>query len=226
MATRDNGLVTSTFGNVSAADRDENVIVIKPSGVDYDEMTADSMVVTDLDGAPLRVNEGALNPSSDLVSHVELYRAFPEIGCVVHTHSTFATVFAQLKQPIPPQGTTHADYFRGTVPVTRDLTEAEVRGDYVRATGAVIVERFRDISYQEIPAVLVAGHGPFVWGATCDEAITNATMLEEVAKLAWHAATLVRPAPEISHALLDRHYFRKHGSTATYGQNNAGSARK
>jgi L-ribulose-5-phosphate 4-epimerase len=225
LATQDYGLVKSTFGNVSAIDRNESVIIIKPSGVDYGTMKADDMVVTNLSGDPLRTNMNRLNPSSDLATHVELYRAFPDIGAVVHTHSPFATVFAQMKREIKPLGTTHADYFRGPIPITRDLTDKEISGDYVRATGQVIIERFADLCPNEIPAVLVSGHGPFVWGTDCQDAVNNALMLEETAKLAWHVEAVSGENAPISQALLDRHFFRKHGKSATYGQDQYGSER-
>jgi len=218
LATREHGLVKSTFGNVSGINRVENVIAIKPSGVEYDDMRAENMVISDVHGVPSRLNDGVLNPSSDLLTHVELYHAFKDIGAVVHTHSPFATIFAQLKMEIRPFGTTHADYFHGSIPVTRDLTLAEIGGDYVRATGLVIVERFTNLSPEEVPAVLVAGHGPFVWGKTPAEAVVNAVMLEEAARLAWHVQAVSPEAPAISQELLDRHYYRKHGSNATYGQ--------
>lgn len=218
LATQKYGLVKSTFGNVSAIDRDEAVIVIKPSGVDYAAMTSDDMVITDLSGTPLRANKNALKPSSDLATHVELYRAFPEVGAVVHTHSPFSTIFAQLKREIVPFGTTHADYFRGAIPVTRDLNDDEIAGNYVRSTGKAIVERFQNLDPSEIPAVLVAGHGPFVWGVDCIDAVNNAVMLEEAARLAWHVLAISNECPAISQALLDRHFFRKHGNAATYGQ--------
>ncbi len=215
LATVRNGLVIATFGNASAIDRAAGQIVIKPSGVPYDEMTTESMVVTDLEG---RMTGNRLRPSSDLDTHLVLYRAFQGIGAVIHTHSTFATIMAQSLMPIPPLGTTHADYFRGTIPVTRHLAPDEISHNYVRATGEVIVETFRDIDPLEVPAVLVAGHGPFVWGRTPEEAVLNATILEEVARFAWHCMML-RPDPApIPNALLDRHFLRKHGADATYGQ--------
>lgn len=215
LATVRAGLVIATFGNASAIDRATGQVVIKPSGVPYPDMTADTMVVTDLNGHPA---DNRLRPSSDLDTHLVLYRAFPGIGAVIHTHSTFATIMAQSLMPIPPMGTTHADYFRGTIPVTRHLTPDEIARDYVRATGDVIVETFRNTDPLDIPAVLVAGHGPFVWGRTPQEAVLNATILEEVAKFAWHGMVLRPDAAPIPDALLDRHFTRKHGATATYGQ--------
>lgn len=209
------GLVKATFGNASGIDRETGRIVIKPSGVPYPEMTPQYMVLTDLDGAAL---DNRFRPSSDLDTHVALYRAFPQIGGIVHTHSTYATIMAQARRPIPPLGTTHADYFRGTIPVTRDLTAEEITTRYVAATGAVIAETVGDRDPLAIPAVLVAGHGPFVWGRDPAEAVMNAMILEEVAKMAWHGAVLDRQPPAISDTLLDRHFLRKHGANATYGQ--------
>ena len=216
LATVRHGLVISTFGNASGIDRDSGRIVIKPSGVPYGAMTADDMVVTDLVG---RVLDNRMRPSSDLDTHVVLYRAFTNIGAVIHTHSTFATIFAQAGRPVPALGTTHADYFHGTIPVTRELTVEETGDRFVAATGDVIVETVGDRDPLEIPAVLVKGHGPFVWGRSPEDAVHNALMLEEVAKMAWHTLMLngeVQPIPQV---LLDRHYLRKHGADATYGQN-------
>lgn len=209
------GLVLSTFGNASGIDREAGLIVIKPSGVDYGELKAADMVVTDLDGNVVGSN---LKPSSDLDTHIALYKAFPEIGAVIHTHSTFATIFAQARKPIPPFGTTHADYFYGTIPVTRLLTDEEIAGHYVKATGDVVIEAFGNHDPMKIPAALVAGHGPFVWGTTPGDAAHNALILEEVARLAWHTLSLDPKAAPISQALLDRHYLRKHGDNASYGQ--------
>jgi len=209
------GLVLSTFGNASGIDRAAGRILIKPSGVPYDSLTAADMVACDMEGRAL---DNRLRPSSDLATHAVLYRAFQGIGAVIHTHSTYATIMAQARRPIPALGTTHADYFYGTIPVTRDLTDAEIAGDYVRNTGNVIVETFAGTDPLEIPAVLVAGHGPFVWGRTPDEAVHNALILEEVARMAWHVMALNPDPAPISQALLDRHYLRKHGAQATYGQ--------
>lgn len=209
------GLVKATFGNASGIDRGTGRIVIKPSGVPYPDMTADHMVLTDLAGAPL---DNRFRPSSDLDTHVALYRAFPQIGGIVHTHSTYATIMAQARRPIPPLGTTHADYFRGTIPVTRDLTTEEITTRYVAATGEVIAETVGEGDPLAIPAALVAGHGPFVWGRDPAEAVLNALILEEVAKMAWHGAVLDARPPAISDTLLDRHFLRKHGANATYGQ--------
>ncbi|MEG2583618.1 MAG: L-ribulose-5-phosphate 4-epimerase [Oscillospiraceae bacterium] len=207
-------LVIFTWGNVSEIDRENGVIVIKPSGVSYDKMTANDMVVVDLNG---KVLEGNLNPSSDLTTHVELYKAFPEIGGVVHTHSTCATSFAQAGIGIPVFGTTHADYFYGEVPVTRIMTDIEISNDYEKNTGKVIVERFSDISPLEIPSVLVNNHGPFSWGKDSNDAVHNAIVLEEVANLAINTINLGKKSP-INQKLLNKHFLRKHGKNAYYGQ--------
>jgi L-ribulose-5-phosphate 4-epimerase len=215
------GLVLYTFGNASGVDREQGLVVIKPSGVDYDDLRPEDMVVTDLDGT---IVEGKLNPSSDLDTHTLLYREFPSIGAVVHTHSEFATSFAQAGLPIPAFGTTHADYFYGPVPVTRPLTDDAIAGRYVHETGLAIVARFRDgdghaaLDPLAVPACLVNGHAPFVWGRTASEAAHNAVVLETVARMAYRTLSLQANRGEVSQALLDRHYFRKHGSAATYGQ--------
>ena len=209
------GLVLYTFGNASGVDREQGLVVIKPSGVDYDELRPEHMVVTDLDG---KIVEGTLKPSSDLDTHTLLYREFLEIGAVVHTHSEFATSFAQAGMAIPPFGTTHADYFHGPVPVTAPLSDVAIEGRYVHETGLAIVERFRGMDPMAVPACLVAGHAPFAWGRTPHEAAHNAVVLEAVAKMAYRTLTLKASADEVSQALLDRHYLRKHGKDATYGQ--------
>jgi Ribulose-5-phosphate 4-epimerase and related epimerases and aldolases len=209
------GLVLYTFGNVSGIDRAENLVVIKPSGVPYERMRADDLVVTDLEG---RQVWGEMRPSSDLATHLHLYRSFSEIGGVVHTHSEFATAWAQARRAIPPLGTTHADYFHGPVPVTRELTAEEIEKDYVRATGVAIAECFGNRDPLEVPAALVADHGPFCWGRTPDEAVHNAVVLEAVARMANYTLSLSPEKTGISQTLLDRHYFRKHGAAATYGQ--------
>ena len=211
------GLVLYTFGNVSGVDRAEGLVVIKPSGVDYDALRAEDMVVTDLDG---KVVEGTLRPSSDLDTHTLLYREFAEVGAVVHTHSEFATSFAQAGLSIPALGTTHADYFHGPVPVTAPLSDAAIEGRYVHETGTAIVTKFRaeKIDPMAVPACLVAGHAPVVWGRTPDEAAHNAVVLEAVARMAYRTLTLRGEAKAVSQALLDRHYLRKHGKNATYGQ--------
>ena len=209
------GLVLYTFGNVSGISREDSLVAIKPSGVPYERMTADDIVVTDLDG---RIVWGELKPSSDLATHLHLYRSFPAIGGVVHTHSEHATAWAQACRPIPPLGTTHADYFYGPVPVTRELTAHEIENDYVLATGIAITDAFGDRVPLEVPAALVAGHGPFAWGKDPDDAVHNAVVLEAVARMAMYTFSLRPDAQGVSQALLDRHYFRKHGATATYGQ--------
>jgi L-ribulose-5-phosphate 4-epimerase len=209
------GLAKHTFGNASAIDRAAGRVVIKPSGVPYDAMTAADMVITDLDG---RVVEGALCPSSDLATHLELYRAFEAIGGVVHTHSHYATAWAQSLHEIPCLGTTHADYFRGAVPLTASLTDEEIESDYERNTGLAIVRRFAELDPTEMPAVLVASHASFVWGPTVSAAVETAEILEEVARMAYHALTLDPGGEQVSETLLDKHFLRKHGPRATYGQ--------
>jgi len=215
------GLVLYTFGNASGIDRAEGLVVIKPSGVDYDELRPEHMVVTDLDG---KVVEGTLKPSSDLETHTLLYREFPAIGGVVHTHSEFATSFAQAGMAIPALGTTHADTFYGPVPCTAPLTDEEIGGRYVHETGMAIVRRFAEtaecaaIDPLGVPACLVAGHGPFAWGRNAQEAAHNAVVLEYIARMAHRTLTLKADADGVSQALLDRHYFRKHGPGASYGQ--------
>ena len=209
------GLVLYTFGNASGVDREQGLVVIKPSGVDYDELKPEHMVVTDLNG---KIVDGDLKPSSDLDTHTLLYREFPTIGAVVHTHSEFATSFAQAGMAIPAFGTTHADYFYGPVPVTKPLTDEAIGGRYVHETGLAIVERFKGIDPLAVPACLVAGHAPFAWGRTPHDAAHNAVVLEAVARMAYRTLGLKANAETVSQALLDRHYFRKHGANATYGQ--------
>ncbi|MHC4982903.1 MAG: L-ribulose-5-phosphate 4-epimerase AraD [Planctomycetota bacterium] len=210
------GLVVQTFGNASGIDRQSGNVVIKPSGISYDQMKPKHMVVVSLETAG--VVEGELRPSSDAPTHLELYRAFQGIGGVAHTHSLYATAWAQSRREIAPQGTTHADYFYGPVPVTRTLTAEEISGDYELNTGKVIAERFASLDPLRMQAVLVAGHGPFVWGASPDEAAENAVNLEYVARLASETIR-IEPYPKpISQELLDRHFFRKHGPGAYYGQ--------
>lgn len=208
------GLVLYTFGNASGIDRDEELVVIKPSGVPYEELTPEKLTIVDLEG---NIVEGDFRPSSDLATHLVLYEAFPATGGVVHTHSRQATAWAQARRAIPCLGTTHADYFHGAVPVTDPLSESEVAGDYELETGNAIVRRFTGIDPLSIPAVLVANHGPFAWGRTPAEAAHHAVILEEVALTA--AQTLVlQHAPVMPQCLIDRHYYRKHGPGATYGQ--------
>lgn len=210
-------LVTFTWGNASGIDREKGLIVIKPSGVDYDQMQTNDMIVVDLDG---NVVEGILNPSSDLDTHLILYKAFPLLGGIVHTHSRWATIFSQMGKGIPALGTTHGDYFFGEIPCTRRMTEAEINGEYEKETGNVIVERFKDIDSTQIPAVLVDSHGPFTWGCDAKDAVHNAVVLEEVAMMAWHVLSLKgNDALPMQKVLLDKHYLRKHGDNAYYGQN-------
>lgn len=211
------GLITFTWGNVSEIDREAGIIVIKPSGVEYDVMKAKDMVITDLNG---NVLEGSLNPSSDLPTHVELYKAFPDIKAVVHTHSTFATAHAQAHKEILCLGTTHADTFYGTVPCTRLLTTEEIKNDYEKNTGLIIREYFEEnnLNPNQIPAILVASHGPFVWGDDALSAVHNAKVLEEVAKMNLLTETLIGKTESIQDELLDKHYLRKHGEDAYYGQ--------
>ena len=208
-------LVTYTWGNVSGIDRATNLVVIKPSGVDYETMTAEDMVVVDLDG---KVVEGKWKPSSDTPTHVELYRAFPEVGGIVHTHSRWATIFAEAGREIPAMGTTQADYFYGAVPCTRKMTDAEIQGEYEKETGNVIVETFDGIDPMTIPGVLVYSHGPFTWGKDAAEAVHNAVVLEEIAFMDWHAMALNPKQGTMQKTLLDKHYLRKHGKNAYYGQ--------
>jgi len=207
------GLVIFTWGNVSAIDREKGIVVIKPSGVSYDEMKAEQMVVIDMDG---KVLEGTLKPSSDTATHLELYKAFPEIGGVVHTHSTYATAWAQAGCDIPNIGTTHADYFSQEIPCTRSMTEAEMT-EYEKETGTVIIERFKGMNPNHVPAVLVKNHGPFSWGKDAHDAVHNAVVMEQVAKMAYIAFG-VNPKLTMNPLLIKKHFFRKHGPGAYYGQ--------
>ncbi len=209
------GLVIYTWGNVSGIDRGQGLVVIKPSGVPYEQLEARDMVVTDLEG---NVVEGDLRPSSDLKTHLVLYRAFEGIGGIVHTHSTWATVWAQAGLSIPPLGTTHADYFYGEIPCTRRMTLDEIRGDYERLTGSVILEAFAGLDPKYVPGVLVNNHGPFTWGKDPAEAVHNALVLEQLAYMAYHTLNLNPGVNPISQGLLDRHFLRKHGKNAYYGQ--------
>lgn len=211
------GLITFTWGNVSAIDRASGLIVIKPSGVEYDVMTADQMVVVNLDG---KIVEGTLNPSSDTPTHVELYRQFPDVGGIVHTHSSWATIFAQAGRGVKAYGTTHADYFYGEIPCTRPMTPAEIQGEYELETGKVIVETFKGIDPLTIPAVLVKSHGPFTWGKDAHEAVHNAVVLEQLAMMAFYTESLSTGSATspMQQELLDKHYLRKHGANAYYGQ--------
>lgn len=210
------GLITFTWGNVSAIDRESDLFVIKPSGVDYEKMTVEDMVVVDLKG---NVVEGKLNPSSDTPTHLKLYQEFKNIGGVVHTHSRWATVFAQAGRDINAYGTTQADYFYGAIPCTEDMTKASIESEYEYNTGSIIVDTFKEINPDHMPAVLVKNHGPFTWGKDAFEAVHNAVVLEEVAMMAFNTELLrkgkVDPMPQV---LLDKHFLRKHGPNAYYGQ--------
>lgn len=209
------GLVTFTWGNVSGIDRDTGRVVIKPSGVEYDNMTPVDMVVVDLDG---KVVEGKWKPSSDTATHVALYKAFPNVGGVVHTHSRWATSFAQAGMAIPAMGTTHGDYFYGDIPCTRPMTDEEIKGEYEKETGNVIIETFKDKDPDAVPGVLVYSHGPFVWGTDPMNAVHNAVVMEEVANMDYHALMLNPTHRDMQQTLLDKHYLRKHGANAYYGQ--------
>ena len=209
------GLVLYTFGNASGISRDEGLVAIKPSGVPYEEMKPQHLTVTDLDG---KIIEGDLKPSSDLPTHLVLYKAFPEIGGVTHTHSEYATAWAQARQPIPCFGTTHADYFHGPVPVTAVMEDTEIASEYERNTGHAIVRAFEKVGYAAVPAVLVANHGPFAWGPDPEAAAHNAVILEAVARMAYFTKQISEGAKPIGRGLHDKHYQRKHGTSAYYGQ--------
>lgn len=217
MALPKHGLVTFTWGNVSGIDRELGLAVIKPSGVPYEKLKVEHMVVVDLDG---KVVEGDYRPSSDTPTHMLLYREFATIGGIVHTHSPWATSWAQAGRGIPALGTTHGDYFYGEIPCTRPMTEAEIKGAYEHETGVVIAETFkeRQVDPVQVPAVLVHSHAPFVWGKDANEAVHNAVVVEEVAKMALHTFTLNQHIQPMDQHLLDRHYLRKHGANAYYGQ--------
>lgn len=208
-------LVLFTWGNVSGIDREKELVVIKPSGVNYETMKASDMVVVDLKTG--KVVEGNLNPSSDTPTHLVLYRKFQEIGGIVHTHSTYATAWAQAGKDIPNIGTTHADYFHDEIPCTKDMTESEVNGDYELETGNVIVKRFENINYIHTPGVLVKNHGPFSWGKDADNAVYNAVVMEQVAKMAFISFS-VNPNTKMNPLLVEKHFSRKHGPNAYYGQ--------
>jgi L-ribulose-5-phosphate 4-epimerase len=212
------GLVLYTFGNASGISRKDGLIVIKPSGVAYESLTPEHMVVTKLDG---QIVEGELRPSSDLPTHLEIYKQFTNVGGVAHTHSEFATAWAQACRPIPCFGTTHADSFHGEVPVTRCLTPDEIASDYEKNTGSVICRHFNEVDPDAVPAVLVAGHGPFCWGATAAVAAHNAVILESVARMAYYTLTIAPDAQPIASHLRDKHFLRKHGKNAYYGQEKA-----
>lgn len=212
----EHGLVTFTWGNVSGIDRKSGLVVIKPSGVSYDAMQASDMVVVELETGA--VVEGRLKPSSDTPTHLELFKAFPNIGGIVHTHSRWATTFAQAGRSLMALGTTHGDYFYGEIPCTRKMTAAEIAGEYEKDTGTVIIETFQDKDPDAIPAVLVHSHGPFAWGVDAMNAVHNAVVLEEVAFMNFHALMLEPKLPPMQQELLDKHYLRKHGANAYYGQ--------
>lgn len=211
----EHGLIAYTWGNASGIDREKGIVVIKPSGVPYEELSPDKMVCVDLESG--QVVDGALKPSSDTPTHLELYRAFPKIGGIAHTHSTYAVAFAQAGMPIPALGTTHADYFYGDVPCARSLTADEVAEGYEANTGKVIIEEFEAHNPEPIPAVIVRNHGPFTWGSTAMEAAFHAVVLEEVAQMA-HLTLALNPSASLDAHVLDKHYTRKHGSNAYYGQ--------
>ena len=215
----ESGLVLLTWGNVSAFDAEKGVFAIKPSGVDYDTMTADDMVVLDLEG---KVVEGTLRPSSDTKTHLELYKAYPQLGSVIHTHSKWATVWCQQMMDLPCMGTTHADFFYGTVPCTRAITQAELDEDYEMNTGKIIIETIteRGIDPLEVPAILTGGHAPFVWGQNVNKALENSIVLERVAEMAWMNHLLNAQVPPLPQHILNKHYTRKHGKNAYYGQGN------
>lgn len=209
------GLVTFTWGNVSGIDRENGLVVIKPSGIEYENMTVDDMVIIDLDG---NIIEGKWKPSSDTPTHLVLYKEFLNVGGIVHTHSRWATSWAQAGKGIPAYGTTHGDYFYGEIPCTRKMKASEITGEYEKETGNVIVETFKDNLADDIPAVLVHSHGPFAWGADPDNAVHNAVVLEELAFMAYHTEALNPGANVMQQELLDKHYLRKHGKSAYYGQ--------
>lgn len=210
------GLVTFTWGNVSGIDREQGLVVIKPSGVDYSVMTPEDMVVVDLITG--KTVEGKWKPSSDTPTHLALYRAFPNVGGIVHTHSRWATSFAQAGKGIPAYGTTHADYFYGEIPCTRKMTPEEISGEYELETGNVIIETFQDREPDDVPAVLVYSHGPFAWGKDPHNAVHNAVVLEELAFMAFHTTALTPGISSMQSELMDKHYLRKHGKNAYYGQ--------
>jgi len=209
------GLVTYTWGNVSGIDRDKNLVVIKPSGVPYDELKPEHLVVLDMEG---NIVEGRFKPSSDTPTHLVIYRKFKEVGGIVHTHSKWATTWAQSGRSIPALGTTHADYFYGDIPCTREMTSAEINGEYEKETGNVIVETFMNNNPIHVPGVLVRNHGPFTWGKDAHEAVHNAVVLEEIAMMAFNTFLLNPEAKPVNQSLLDRHFLRKHGANAYYGQ--------
>ena len=210
------GLVTFTWGNVSGINRKKGLVFIKPSGVAYDNMKVDDMVVVELETG--KVVEGSLKPSSDTATHLELYKAFPNIGGIVHTHSRWATTFAQAGRGIMALGTTHGDYFYGEIPCTRKMTKTEIEGEYEKETGTVIIETFKDKNPDAIPSVLIYSHGPFSWGTDAMDAVHNAVILEEIAFMNFHTTMLEPSIPPMQQELLNKHYLRKHGANAYYGQ--------
>ena len=210
------GLVTFTWGNVSGINRKKGLVFIKPSGVAYDNMKVDDMVVVELETG--KVIEGSLKPSSDTATHLELYKAFPNIGGIVHTHSRWATTFAQAGRGIMALGTTHGDYFYGEIPCTRKMTKTEIEGEYEKETGTVIIETFKDKNPDAIPSVLIYSHGPFSWGTDAMDAVHNAVILEEIAFMNFHTTMLEPSIPPMQQELLNKHYLRKHGANAYYGQ--------
>jgi len=210
------GLITFTWGNVSGIDREKGLVVIKPSGVEYDGMTAEHMVTVELETG--KTVDSNLSPSSDTATHLALYKAFPNIGGIVHTHSRWATIFAQAGMDIPALGTTHADYFYGSIPCTRKMTSDEITGEYEKDTGKVIIESFTDLDPDTVPAALVYSHGPFTWGKDAFDAVHNAVVLEEVAFMAWHDIMINPTLEPMQQELLNKHYLRKHGKNAYYGQ--------
>lgn len=209
------GLITFTWGNVSGIDRDAGLFVIKPSGVDYETMKPEDMVVMDMEGNKV---EGKYKPSTDMPTHLELYKRYPELGGIVHTHSVWATIWAQAGIGIPCYGTTHADYFHGEIPCTRDLSDEEINGEYEKNTGLVIIDTLRDINPLDMPGILCSHHGPFTWGKSPEEAVHNAVVLEQVAKMALFTEMLNSQAVPASQVLQNKHYYRKHGKNAYYGQ--------
>ena len=209
------GLVVYTFGNVSQLDRDKGLIAIKPSGVPYDELSADQMVVVDLEN---NIVEGKLHPSSDTKTHTYLYRHFDTIGGITHTHSTYATAWAQAQIPIPCYGTTHADFVYGEVPCTQIMTNEQVAKDYEEETGVQITDSFKELNHQEVPMVIVAGHAPFAWGKDAGKSVYHAVILEEIAKMAYLTKTLASNTTSLKRSVMDKHYLRKHGKDAYYGQ--------
>ena len=215
MALPKQGVVIYTFGNVSAIDRNKGVVAIKPSGVPYEELKVEEIVIVDLDN---NIVEGDLKPSSDTKSHIVLYKNFPEIGGVVHTHSTYATAWAQAMKPIPILGTTHADHLAFDIPCTEPMADEKIKGNYEEETGNQIVDRFKNLNYEEIPMVLVACHGPFTWGQTPEKAVYNSVILEELAKMALFSLQINPDVPCMKKTLIDKHYQRKHGKNAYYGQ--------